>query len=108
MKTLLFCSALLISVFASSTTAFATADGKEKSNSISAGSELRKLFKSNTGGQTGNASALVHFDAEGKAEVLEMSANTPEMEQLLAEKLQDKSFKHLRNDTIRLVVELRK
>jgi len=108
MKTLLFCSALLISLFTASTSAFASIDGKEKSNNISAGYELRKLFKSNTGGQTGNVSALVHFDASGKAEVLEMSANTPEMEQLLAEKLQDKSFKHLRNDTICLVVELRK
>lgn len=108
MKTLLFYSALLFSVFVRSSTALAAADGKEKSKNISAGYELKNLFKSNNGGQTGNASALVHFDAEGKAEVLEMSANTPEMEQLVSEKLQDKSFKHLRNETIRLVVELRK
>ncbi len=108
MKRFMITSALIFGFFATSIAANDTRDGRNKKSNFSASQELRQLFKSEAQGKTGNASALVHFDENGCAEVLEMSANTPEMERLVAEKLQQKPFTHLKNNTIRLVVELRK
>ncbi len=108
MKRFMITSALIFGFIAASIAANDIRDGRNKKSNFSASQELRQLFKTEAQGKTGNASALVHFDENGCAEVQEMSANTPEMGKLVAEKLQQKPFRHLKNDTIRLVVELRK
>lgn len=70
--------------------------------------EVQQRFKAGNPATHGQVVALVAFDSEGCAQVLEMNSVDADLMALVRQRVESKAFAHIKNETIKLVVDFRK
>lgn len=105
MKAIIFLVAFVFSFAASANVSF---DDKKASRIANARKELHSLFDQTRPQIHGNVVALIRFDENGKATVLEINSDEPGLKSLVEKKVKSNAFKNFKNETIRLAVDFRK
>lgn len=105
MKSLLLIAGLLIHVAAFSN----KASDEKKSNKLQAAkTELKNLFDASKPSTKGTVVAIIEFDAEGNGTIKEIDSSDESLRLLVEKKIESKSFRNIKNETIRLAVDFRK
>jgi hypothetical protein len=105
MKSLLLITALLFNVAAFSN----EVSDEKKSNKLQAAkTELKNLFDSSKPFTKGTVVAIIEFDVDGNGTIKEIDSSDESLRLLVEKKIQSKSFRNIKNETIRLAVDFRK
>ena len=105
MKSLLLITALFFNVAAFSN----EVSDEKKSNKLQAAkTELKSLFDASKPFTKGTVVALIEFDTEGKGTIKEIDSSDESLRLLVEKKIASKSFRNIKNETIRLAVDFRK
>jgi hypothetical protein len=105
MKSLLLITALLFNVAAFSN----ELSDEIKSNKLQAAkTELKSLFDASKPSTKGTVVAIIEFNAEGNGSIKEINSSDESLRLLVEKKIESKSFRNIKNETIRLAVDFRK
>jgi hypothetical protein len=69
---------------------------------------LKNLFDASKPLTNGTVVAIIEFDAEGKGTIKEIDSSDESLRLLVEKKIESKSFRNIKNETIRLAVDFRK
>lgn len=105
MKSLFLLSVLLFSVAAFSNN---PSDGGKSSKLQAAKSEMKNLFDASKPATKGTVIALIEFDESGKGTIKEINSSDDSLRLLAEKKISSKTFRNIKNETIRLAVDFRK
>lgn len=105
MKSLLLIAGLLFQIAAFSNN---PSDEKKSNKFLAAKREFNNLFDSSKPSTKGTVVAIIEFDAQGKGIIQEINSSDESLRQLVEKKIDSKSFRNIKNETIRLAVDFRK
>lgn len=105
MKSLLLIAGLIFHIAAFSNN---PSDENKSNKLLAAKTELKNLFDASKPATKGTVVAIIEFDSEGNGTIKEINSSDESLRLLVEKKIESKSFRNIKNETIRLAVDFRK